>query len=180
VFRMNFHNLVVSQEIDGLPALTNAGNEKFNGAETEARWNFGDGMSLVGTYAYHDARFADYVQDFDGVATQLDGKLLEMSPQHLASAGFMFTPPQGFRAYIVADYVGKRWLNKRNTALADDYTTFDAGFGYAWDQWELRADGYNLSDRRDPVSESELGEGSYYLMSGRMYWLTARYTFGAR
>ena len=180
VFRMNFHNLVVSQEIDGLPALTNAGNEKFKGAETEARWNFGDGMSLVGTYAYHDARFADYVQDFDGVATQLDGKLLEMSPQHLASAGFMFTPPQGFRAYIVADYVGKRWLNKRNTALADDYTTFDAGFGYAWDQWELRADGYNLSDRRDPVSESELGEGSYYLMSGRMYWLTARYTFGAR
>lgn len=180
VFRMNFRNLVVSQEVDGLPSLTNAGTEKFTGAETELRWNFGEGMSLVGTYAYHDARFGDYLQDFDGVPTQLKGNLLEMSPQHLGAVGFMFTPPQGFRAYAVANYVGKRWLNKRNTALADDYTTFDAGFGYAWDRWEVRADGYNLSDRRDPVAESELGDAQYYRMPARTYWLTARYSFGAR
>jgi outer membrane receptor protein involved in Fe transport len=179
VFRMNFHNLVVSQEVDGLPALTNAGNERFKGAEAEARWNIADGFSVVGTYAYHDARFADYVQDFDGVATQLDGNLLEMSPQHIASLGLMYTPPQGLRAYLVADYIGKRWLNKRNTALAQDYTTLDAGVGYAWDRWELRVDGYNLSDRRDPVAESELGDAQYYLLQARSYWLTARYTFGA-
>ena len=179
VFRMNFHNLVVSQDVEGLPGLTNAGNEKFKGAETEARWNFGDGLSLVGTYAYHDARFADYVQDFDGVPTQLDGNLLEMSPQHLGSVGLMYVPPQGFRAYVVADYVGKRFLNKRNTAVAEDYTTFDAGLGYAWDRWEVRVDGYNLSDRRDPVSESELGDAQYYRMASRSYWLTARYAFGA-
>jgi outer membrane receptor protein involved in Fe transport len=179
VFRMNFRNLVVSQEVDGLPGLANAGKEKFKGAETELRWNFGEGMSLVGTYAYHDARFGNYVQDFDGVPTQLEGNLLEMSPQHLGAVGFMFTPPHGFRAYAVANYVGKRWLNKRNTALADDYTTFDAGFGYAWDRWEVRADGYNLSDRRDPVAESELGDAQYYRLPARTYWLTARYSFGA-
>jgi outer membrane receptor protein involved in Fe transport len=119
------------------------------------------------------------VQDFDGVPTQLDGKLLEMSPQHLASFGVMYAPPQGFRAYAVADYVGKRWLNKRNTAIADDYTTFDAGVSYAWDRWEVRVDGYNLSDRRDPVAESELGDAQYYLLPARSYWLSARYTFGA-
>ena len=180
VFRMNFRNLVVSQEVDGLPGLTNAGKEKFKGAETEVRWNFGDGFSVLGTYAYHDARFDDYVQDFDGVPTQLDGNLLEMSPQHLGSIGLMFTPPQGFRAYAVAQYVGKRWLNKRNTAIAEDYTTFDAGFGYAWDRWEVRVDGYNLSDRRDPVAESELGDAQYYRLPARQYWLSARYAFGAR
>jgi iron complex outermembrane receptor protein len=180
IFHMNFHNLVVSQEVDGLPALTNAGNEKFKGAEAEARWNFAEGFSLVGTYAYHDARFANYSQDFDGQQVQLDGNLLEMSPQHLGSVGLMYTPPQGFRAYAIADYVGKRWLDKRNTALATDYTTFDAGVGYAWDRWEVRVDGYNLSDRRDPVSESELGEGSYYRMSARTYWLSASYSFGKR
>ena len=180
VFDMNFHNLVVSQEVDGLPALTNAGNEKFKGAEAEARWNFAEGFSVVGTYAYHDARFANYVQDFDGVPTQLDGNLLEMSPQHLGSMGLMYTPPEGFRAYAIANYVGKRWLNQRNTALAGDYTTLDAGLGYAWDRWEVRVDGYNLSDRRDPVSESELGEGSYYRMSARTYWLSASYSFGKR
>ena len=179
VFRMNFRNLVVGQDVEGLPALTNAGKEKFKGAETEVRWNFGEGMSVVGTYAYHDARFDDYVQDFDGVPTQLDGNLLEMSPQHIGSFGFMFTPPQGFRAYAVAQYIGKRWLNKRNTALAEDYTTFDAGFGYAWDRWEVRVDGYNLSDRRDPVAESELGDAQYYRLPARQYWLSARYSFGA-
>jgi iron complex outermembrane recepter protein len=178
VFRMNFRNLVVSQDVEGLPGLANAGKEKFKGAETEVRWNFAEGLSLVGTYAYHDARFGDYVQDFDGVPTQLEGNLLEMSPQHLGSVGLMFTPPRGFRAYAVADYVGKRWLNKRNTAIAEDYMTFDAGVGYAWDRWEVRVDGYNVSDRRDPVAESELGDAQYYRMPARTYWLTARYAFG--
>ena len=87
---------------------------------------------------------------------------------------------QGLRAHVVADYVGERWLNKRNTALADSYTTIDAGVGYAFDRWELRLDGYNLSDRRDAVAESELGDAQYYRLPARSYWLSARYTFGAR
>ncbi|MGA8276873.1 MAG: TonB-dependent receptor [Rhodanobacteraceae bacterium] len=176
-FRMNFHNLVVSQNVNGLPGLTNGGNERFEGAEAEARWNLADGLSVVGTYAYHDARFGDYVQDFDGVPTQLKGNLLELSPQHLASVGLMYAQPQGWRAHLVADYVGKRWLDKRNRSIAGAYTTVDAGIGYAWDRWELRADGYNLSDRRDPVAESELGDAQYYRLQARSYWLSARYTF---
>ncbi|MEP6511602.1 MAG: TonB-dependent receptor [Dokdonella sp.] len=180
LFRMDFRNLVVHQDVDGLPGLANGGNERFKGAEAEARWNLADGLSVVGTYAYHDARFRDYVQDFDGTPTQLAGKLLELSPQHIASVGLMYASAQGFRAHAVADYVGKRWLNKRNTAIADGYATFDAGVGYAWDRWELRADGYNLSDRRDPVAESELGDAQYYRLPARSYWLTARFTFGDR
>jgi iron complex outermembrane receptor protein len=180
VFRMNFRNLVVSQDVEGLPGLANGGKEKFKGAEAEARWNLAEGLSVVGTYAYHDARFANYVQDFDGVPTQLEGKLLELSPQHLASLGLMYAQPQGLRAYLTTDYVGKRWLNKRNTAIADSYVTFDAGIGYAWDRWELRLDGYNLSDRRDPVAESELGDAQYYRMQARSYWLSARWSFGGR
>ena len=181
LFRMDFNNLVVAQDIDGLPGLTNAGKEKFKGGETEVRWNFGEGISLVGTYAYHDARFGNYIsQEGDEEPENVKGNLLEMSPQHLASFGLMYTPPQGFRAYVVGDYVGKRWLDKENTVLAGDYTTFDAGFGYAWDRWELRVDGYNLSDRRDPVSESELGDSQFYRNPARTYWLTARYSFGTR
>jgi len=180
VFRMDFRNLVVSQEVDGLPGLTNAGNERFKGAEVEGRWNLMDGLSAVGTFAYHDARFADYVQDFDGTPTQLDGKLLELSPQHLGSLGLMYGQSTGFRAHVAADYVGKRWLNKRNTAIADSYTTWDAGVAYAFDRWEVRVDGYNLSDRRDAVSESELGDSQYYRLQARSYWLTARFSFGAR
>lgn len=180
VFRMDFRNLVVHQDVGGLPGLVNAGNERFEGAEAEARWNLADGFSVVGTYAYHDARFGDYVQDFDGAPTQLSGNLLEMSPQHLGSVGLMYAHDNGLRAHVVADYVGKRWLDKRNRALASSYTTLDAGVGYAFDRWELRLDGYNLSDRRDAVAESELGDAQYYRLQARSYFLSARYTFGAR
>ncbi|MEO8459439.1 MAG: TonB-dependent receptor [Dokdonella sp.] len=179
LFRMNFRNLVVGQTVNGLPSLINAGHEKFKGAEAEARWNLIEGLSVVGTYAYHDARFGDYVQEFDGVPTQLDGKLLEMSPQHVSSLGLLYAQPQGLRAHVTASYVGKRYYNKRNTRIAQDFTTIDAGIGYAWSQWEVRVDGSNLTDRRDAVAESELGESQFYRMPARTYWLSARYTFAS-
>ena len=67
-FRMNFENLVVAQDIGGLPGLTNAGNEHFRGAEAEVKWHFTDAFSVIGTGAWHDARFADYVQLFGDIA----------------------------------------------------------------------------------------------------------------
>jgi len=42
-----------------------------------------------------------------------------------------------------------------------------AGIGFRTGRWELRVDGRNLGDRRDPVSVSELGEGQLYLMPSR-------------
>ena len=180
VFRMNFHNLVVSQNVDGLPGLTNAGNEHFKGAEAEVRWHVAEGLSLFGTYAYHDARFADYSQLFGETLTQLDGNVLELSPQHLSSLGLVYGKEKGLRANIVGSYVGSRFLNKRNTSKAGSYSTVDAGIGYAFENWELRLDGYNLSDRRDPVAESELGEAQFYRLAARSYFLTARFDLGSR
>lgn len=40
-------------------------------------------------------------------------------------------------------------------------------------------DGYNLTDRRDAVAESELGDAQYYRLAAHSYWLTARYSFDA-
>ena len=179
VFHMDFKNLVVAQEVNGAPGLTNAGTEKFKGVELEARYSFDDALMVHGSWSYHDARFGDYVQDFDGTPTQLSGKLLELAPQHLGSVGLLYAPAQGWNANVVVDYVGPRFLNRRNTALASNYTTVDAGIGYRFDrQWEVRVDGYNLSDRRDPVAESELGESQYYRMPARSVVASVRYVFG--
>ena len=178
VFRMNFHNLVVSQNVDGLPGLTNAGNERFKGAEAEVRWHVSDGLSLLGSYAFHDARFADYSQLFGDTLTQLDGKMLELSPQHIGSFGVIYGQEKGLRASLVASYGGSRFLSKRNTSKAGSYNTVDAGIGYAFDRWELRLDGYNMTDRRDPVAESELGEAQFYRLPARSYYLSARFAFG--
>jgi len=176
-FRMNFENLVVTQDIGGLPGLTNAGNEHFKGAEAEAKWHFTDAFSVIGTWAWHDARFSDYVQLFDDTPTQLDGNQLELSPRQLGSLGLMYAPDQGFRAYATVAHIGERYLNKRNTALAPAYNTVDAGIGYRQGQWEVRLDGTNLGDRRDPVAESELGESQFYRLPARTVWASFRYDF---
>lgn len=42
---------------------------------------------------------------------------------------------------------------------------------------ELRLDGRNLGNRRDPVAESELGDAQYYLLPARTVEVSYRYFF---
>lgn len=177
VFRMDFENLVVTQDVSGSPGLVNAGSERFDGAELEVDWRPAKDFTVSGTYAYHDARFGDYVQLFGSTPTQLRGNLLEMSPQHVSSIGLRYAPVNGFRAYLTGSHVGARYLNKRNTALAESYNTVDAGISYHFQSWDVAIDGANLTDRRDPVAESELGDAQYYLLPARTAWLSVRHTF---
>jgi iron complex outermembrane receptor protein len=175
-FSMDFENLVVAQSLNGLPRLVNAGSERFRGAELEARGRVLSALRWQATYAWHDAKFVDYSQDFDGVLTRLDGNRLELSARKLASAGLVWAPAQGLTGYALANYVGERFLNKRNTALAPDYTTWSGGLGYRFGTWEIRVDGENLNDTRPPVAESELGDAQYYRLPARSY----RLSLGAR
>jgi iron complex outermembrane receptor protein len=177
-FQMDFENLVVaSQNEEGLPELINAGSERFKGVELEARARLRSDFWLQGSYAWHDAKFRDYAQDFDGVLTQLAGNRLEMSAKTLASAGLIYAPARGLTGSVVANYVGERFLNKRNTALTPDYTTWSAGIGYRFEAWEIRLDGENLNDTRPPVAESELGDAQYYRLPARRARLSLGFRF---
>ena len=60
----------------------------------------------------------------------------------------------------------------RNTALAPSFTTVDLGVGYRFQKYEVRLDARNVSDARDPVSESELGDAQYYRMVAREVKIT--------
>ncbi|HEX3125701.1 MAG TPA: TonB-dependent receptor [Thermoanaerobaculia bacterium] len=171
-FQMDFENLVVAQEIGGLPALVNAGNERFRGTELELDYRILDDLTARGSYSRHDAIFKDYVQDFDGVPTQLDGNRLELSPKELAGAELVWSPDHGLVGFASWNHTGERFLNKRNTALAPAYDLWSAGLGYRFGTWELRVDGFNLTDERDPVAESELGDAQYYRQPARSYRLT--------
>ncbi|MEP6730987.1 MAG: TonB-dependent receptor [bacterium] len=167
VFRMNFENLVTSTVVNNLPALINAGRTRFQGVELATDLRLPYALSARATYSFHDGKFVDFVEAFDGVPAQLAGKRFEMSARHLASAGLMFAPELGFVGSVSMNYSGDRFLNKRNTALAGSYTTIDAGVGYRLDRAEIRIDGRNLGDRRDAVSESEFGDAQYYRMPAR-------------
>ncbi len=177
VFRMHFRNLVVSQDVNGLPALTNAGSERFKGAEIEARYQLADALSLQGTWAWHDARFGNDVQLLGTGPQQLRGNLLVLSPRQLAGIGLIYSPASGWNANLIANRVGARFLDKQNTALASAYTLLDAGIGYRHDRWEVRLDARNLTDRRDPVAASELGDGQFYRLPGRSVQASLRYDF---
>jgi len=167
LFRMDFSNLVTSTVIDNLPALINAGETRFQGFEVVADLRVHRQVSARASYSFHDGKFVDFVQSFDGVPTQLAGNRFEMSARHLASAGVTVTPGHGFSVHGNLNYTGNRYLNKRNSALADGFLTVDAGIGHRFGQAEVRIDGRNLTDRRDPISESEFGDAQYYRMTPR-------------
>jgi iron complex outermembrane receptor protein len=167
-FLMNFTNLVTPTSVGGVPALINAGKQRFQGFESGMTGFLPRDLVARATYTFHDARFTDFVQEFDpGVPTQLAGKRIEMSARNLAAFGFAYSPLHGFLGGIEVNYTGSRYLNKRNTALAEGFTTLGISAGYRTRRWELRLDARNLTDRRDPVAESELGDSQYYLLPSR-------------
>ena len=166
-FRMDFTNLVTATVINNLPALINAGETRFKGVEVATDFRLTDDVSARATYSWHDGKFVDFVQDFDGVPTQLAGKRFEMSANHLYSAGVTLAPELGLVGNVTLNYTGDRYLNKRNTALAPAFTTVDLSAGYRMDRAEFRLDARNLGDARDAVSESEFGDAQYYRMTGR-------------
>ncbi len=165
-FRLDMDNLVVATAAGGLPALANAGRERFDGCELEASWRFARGWRAAASWSWHDATFRDYIQDFGGTPVRLDGHRLELSPTHLAAAGLAWTDGRR-HAQVFANYVGARWFNRRNTAEAGAYVTVDAAAGTRLGSVALWVAGRNLGDRRDPVAESELGEGQYYRLPAR-------------
>ena len=176
LFQMDFENLVTSDLRNGLPVLVNAGTERFKGFDLEADLRIVDDLHAQVSYAHHDSKFRDYVYLFD-VPTQLAGKRLEMAPRTIAGFGLVYAPKTGLLAHVVMDYVGERYLNKRNTSLADAYTTWSAGVGWAWQRFNVRVDGWNINDTRPPVAESELGDAQYYRLPARTFRLSAGFNF---
>ena len=167
VFRIDFTNLVTATVVNGLPALMNAGETRFQGLEFGTAFHLPQHFSARASYSFHDGTFTHFTQAFDGVPTVLDGRRFEMSARHLASAGLFLAPDRGVTADVMVKYTGDRFMDKRNRALAAAFTTVDLGAGYRFDRYELRLDARNLGDRRDVVSESELGDAQYYRMTAR-------------
>jgi outer membrane receptor protein involved in Fe transport len=100
-----------------------------------------------------------------------------MSPYHLGGVGIAYAPAKGPTATAEMNYVGAVFLNQRNTAPTGGYATYSASLGWREKAWDLRLSGQNLTDRRKPVSESELGDAQYYLLPGRHVTLGFRFRF---
>jgi outer membrane receptor protein involved in Fe transport len=174
LFLLDFYNLVVRNSAG---ALVNAAGERLKGIEAEARYQVTSDLAFAASASYHDARFTQY-QFFDGVSSvDVGGNQLTLSPHILASAGLLYTPDRGVNATAVVRYIGRRYLDEENTALVGGYTAVDANLGYAWGRFRVTLEGTNLTNQRPPVTSSEFGSESFYLLPARMAWLRLGYTW---
>ncbi len=107
-----------------------------------------------------------------GIPVQLDGRQLNLSPHNIAALGLQVSGPGGWQLATQAAYVGRRFLDRLNTAAAGGYVTLDARLGWRLGQYTLAVQGQNLTDRRDPVTASEFGDQSYYLLPARLLMLS--------
>lgn len=172
-FDMKLQNLLLPQGA----RLINGGRQRFRGFELEATCRLHADLSWQIAAGKHDPKFEDFVQFFDGVPTQLRGHRPELAPKKLWSSGLVWAPAAGFGAYAEVEWVGDRFLNRRNTVLAPSYTEWGAGVAYRLPRWELRLDGENLGDERAAVSESEIGDAQFYRLPARTVRLSASMRF---
>ncbi len=167
LFWVDFANQAVATLVDNTPGLANGGRERFKGAELEVKFRLMQRLALSANYSYNDARYRDFQTVIDSQSVQLSGNQLLLSPHNLAGFGLIYGQPEGVQASLVANYVGARFLDRQNTINAGSYVAVDATLGYAFRGYSVSVNGYNLGNRRDPVLESELGEGQFYLLPGR-------------
>ena len=175
VFDEDFRNLVVATtDASGNPILQNAGEQRLRGVEADVVLRPLHDLSVYLTGAFHDARFTQYIATEGGANVNAAGKLLPLSPQLLFSAGVTYLPQEGFTYTAVTNFVGRRYLDIANTAPTNAYATFDASVGYRFGRYLLTLSGINLSDQRPPVTASEFGDSSFYLLPGRTIWFDVR------
>jgi len=178
---MTFENMVVSiLGSGGLPELTNAGEQRFKGIETELRWS-PEGMhgsSLAIGYANHSARFVDFTfVTPDGEFRDVSGNHLEMVPEDLVSGRASVRTEQGLGGFVAVRYQGERPFNRRNTFFADAYTEYDAGLSFDRGVWHVSAVGRNLGDDRHVTTESEIGDAQFYVAAPQRFQLEVGYRF---
>lgn len=173
VFHMDFRNgLTFADDGTGNFVRANGGETRFKGFEFESRYELLPELQLAIHYARHDARFVRFTRDNGADAS---GNRFEMSPRLQGGIGLLYTASKGFSGSLVADYIGNRKLNKSNSVGAEGYTTLDGSLSYGIGKYRFQLNGYNLTDRRDPVAESELSEAVTVTGTAGYYHLPGRY-----
>ena len=167
-FIVNFANQPRAVSVGGAPQLQAGGGQRYEGFEIEGHYQVIGTMKLIGSYSYNDARYRNFeTLDGSGNPVQLSGNHLPLSPQNLAALGIVYGGESGFHASTTGNFTGSRSLNGSNDISAKSYVLFDLNIGYRFHQLGVSISGYNLSNRRDPVQTSELGEGQAYRQHGR-------------
>jgi iron complex outermembrane receptor protein len=173
LFHMDFENLVVSTAGPvGQPLLTNAGEERFQGMDAELVWALPsfEGWSLAAGYGHHDATYVRFsFLTPDGELAVVDGNRLELVPRDLWNARLAYAPKTGLGFWGAVRHQNTRPLTRRNTFYADSFFEWDAGASWEFSWGRLSLVGRNLKDDRHYVTNSEIGDGQFYVAPPRRF-----------
>ena len=173
-FLVHFDNQPLNGQIGGLPAVVGSGQTKFTGAEIESSYAIRSDLRLNASLSIEDARYRDFQ---DATVGQLSGNRVPFNPRQRAALGLTASPRVGWQGSATAAFTGSRYLDQQNLLHVGSYATFDLMLGYRWDQVLVRLSATNLSNRRDPVLRSELGDKQYYRLDARRIFLTVSSRF---
>ncbi|CAN8139733.1 iron complex outermembrane recepter protein [uncultured Thiomicrorhabdus sp.] len=91
--------------------------------------------------SYTESRFTD---QFVGEGKYIDGAL-----PMVISAGISHMPKHGWRESLRLRYLGERPLNSDNSVRSKSSVLLNGSVGYAWSQWQIDFEVFNLLDRKD-------------------------------
>ena len=155
-------NLLVTATVNGLPQLQNSGKIRVTGdGAARAHRRRADGAARV---RVPPTPASAITCSKDSSSPAIASRCRRCSRPHSDCSA---RQPEGLTAHAELAYTGSRYLNKRNTAPAGGYSTLSAGIGYGLRRGSLRIDGWNLTNRRPPIAESEMGDAQYYRLPAR-------------
>ena len=164
VFLMDFGNQPLNGTVDGLPALVGAGHTRYRGFELESSLVLAPGLRLAASLSRDDAYYRDFNDASQG---HLAGNRLALTPRWRGALAVTYAPARGLRMAANLNGEGSRFLDDANHHSAGAYGVFDAMIGYRWDGLLLVLKGSNLTQRREPILPSELGDGQLYFLQRR-------------
>jgi len=163
-FFTDFGNQPLNGSANGLPALVAAGHTRYRGLELESSLVLAPGLRLAVSLSLDDAYYRDFN---DANAGQLAGNRLALTPRWRSAFGLTYAPAHGLQIAANLNGEGSRFLDDANLHPFGAYGVFDAMIGYRWSDLQLMLRGTNLTDRREPILPSELGDGQLYLLQRR-------------
>lgn len=157
LFDIHKRNVMVSELVDGETVTRTAGKVRSQGVELDMAGKLTDSLSLIGSYAYTDARVTadpeNNGNELTNVARHTAALFLTNDFGHTG-----LLPADDLRAGIGARYVGRRPGDTANSFYLDDYTVADAFVA-----WTTPVDRYQVKWQ---VNVKNLFDTTWYPSSG--------------
>lgn len=163
--------------VDGQPTLQATGTENVRGVEFEVGDEISDHWRLEAEFSYNDARYGAFgATNPDGDLVNLEGQPIELVAPIVSSLHLDWRAQAGWWYSAQLRYVGPRTVTPFASDRLGGYAEYSLRAGYRSHRWSFQADAANLSDRRDPVVASELGDGQIYRLTGRRFRVGVGYS----